>query len=208
MASRRIGAETVSVTSVNFPGHAPDRQSSDLRIMNRIRVGAVNDYRPDLRRAEGEIAPMPARRSVSNSQVTLILRSSPEPQLEIGARAFRTPAPIRFRPSTKLPGGLCLPSGRGLLVPRGRAIALLEAGAAAGVASFLEGRREVVAAAIWHTSFSAADTVRDDRGEAFAVFAERAAFGLAPTARFFTGATDLWLGSTDAPDMGSASVFM
>ena len=43
MASRRIGAGTVSFKSVNFPGHAPDRQSSDLRIMNRIRVGTVDD---------------------------------------------------------------------------------------------------------------------------------------------------------------------
>jgi hypothetical protein len=58
------------------------------------------------------------------------------------------------------------------------------------------------------TSFSVLDPARDDRGEAFAVVAARAAFGLAPTARFFTGATDLWLGSTDAPDLGSASVFM
>ena len=32
--------------SENFPGHAPDRQSSGLRIMNRIRVGTVDDYRP------------------------------------------------------------------------------------------------------------------------------------------------------------------
>jgi hypothetical protein len=44
-------------------------------------------------------------------------------------------------------------------------------------------------------SFSALDPARDDRGEAFAVVTARAAFGLAPTARFFTGATDLWLGS-------------
>jgi hypothetical protein len=58
------------------------------------------------------------------------------------------------------------------------------------------------------TSFSALDLARDDRGEAFAVVAARAAFGLAPAARFFTGSTDLWLGSADAPDLGSASVFM
>jgi hypothetical protein len=61
MAAKRIDAETVSVTSVNFSGHAPDRQSSYVRIMNRIRVGAVNDYRPDLRRAEGEIDRMPGQ---------------------------------------------------------------------------------------------------------------------------------------------------
>jgi hypothetical protein len=59
-----------------------------------------------------------------------------------------------------------------------------------------------------HTSFSALDPARDDRGEAFAVVAARAAFGLAPTARFFTGATDLWLGAANALDLGSASVFM
>jgi hypothetical protein len=48
----------------------------------------------------------------------------------------------------KLLCGFRLPSGRGLPVPRGRAIALLEAVAAAGVASFLEGQCEVIAAAI------------------------------------------------------------
>jgi hypothetical protein len=61
MAARRIGAETVSVTSVNFPGHALNRQSSGFRIVNRSRVGAVNDYRPGLRRAQGEIARMPGQ---------------------------------------------------------------------------------------------------------------------------------------------------
>jgi hypothetical protein len=43
------------------------------------------------------------------------------------------------------------------------------------------------------TSFSVVDPVRDDRGgrcRAFVVFAARAAFGLAPPACFFTGATD------------------
>jgi hypothetical protein len=45
--------------SENFPGHPPDRQSSGLRIINRIRVGTVDDYRPGLRGAEGDIARMP-----------------------------------------------------------------------------------------------------------------------------------------------------
>jgi len=44
------------------------------------------------------------------------------------------------------------------------------------------------------TSFSALDAARDDRGGrcgAFVVFAAPPAFGLAPTACFFAGATDL-----------------
>jgi hypothetical protein len=43
------------------------------------------------------------------------------------------------------------------------------------------------------TSFSVLDPARDDRGGrggTFVVFAARAAVGLAPTAFFFTGATD------------------
>ena len=46
--------------SENFPGHAPDRQSSGLRIINRIRVGTVDEW-PDVRGAEGEIARMPGQ---------------------------------------------------------------------------------------------------------------------------------------------------
>jgi hypothetical protein len=88
--------------SENFPGHVLNRQSSGFRIVNRIRVGTVDDYRPDLRGAEGEIARMPPSARLSKSRVTLILRSSPEPQLAIGARAFRrTRTPIRFRPLIK-----------------------------------------------------------------------------------------------------------
>jgi hypothetical protein len=59
MAARRIVQRQSHSKSQNFPGLAPDRQSSGLRIMNRIRVGTVDDYRPDLRGAEGEIARMP-----------------------------------------------------------------------------------------------------------------------------------------------------
>jgi len=44
--------------SENFPGHALNRQSSGFRIVNRIRVGTVDDYRPDLCGAKGEIARM------------------------------------------------------------------------------------------------------------------------------------------------------
>jgi hypothetical protein len=40
------------------------------------------------------------------------------------------------------------------------------------------------------TSFSVLDAARDDRGGAFMIFAAGAAFGLAPTACFFAGATD------------------
>jgi hypothetical protein len=47
--------------SKNFPGHALNRQSSGFRIVNRIRVGIVDDYRPDLRGAEGDIARMPGQ---------------------------------------------------------------------------------------------------------------------------------------------------
>jgi hypothetical protein len=60
----------------------------------------------------------------------------------------RNPDPIRFDLGLNLLGGLRLPSARGLLLLRSRAIALLEAGAAAGIAPLLEGRRKVVAAAI------------------------------------------------------------
>ena len=132
--------------SENFPGHAPDRQSSGLRIINRIRVGTVDEW-PDVRGAEGEIARMPGQAlgieepgdvdSSIESRTSTIDRgpslSNPGPRSDL-------------RP--KLLCGFRLPSGRGLLVPRSRAIALLEAGAAAGVASFLEGRCEVIAAAI------------------------------------------------------------
>jgi hypothetical protein len=41
------------------------------------------------------------------------------------------------------------------------------------------------------TSFSVLAAAHDDRGEAFVAFAARAAFGLAPMAGFFAGATDL-----------------
>src|ERR1700687_2088021 len=58
--------------SENFPGHALNRQSWGFRIVNRVRVGTVDDYRPDLRGAEGEIARMPGQ-ALSKSQVTLIL---------------------------------------------------------------------------------------------------------------------------------------
>jgi hypothetical protein len=53
-----------------------------------------------------------------------------------------------FRTSTKLLGSFRSPSPRGLLVPRSRAVTLLEARAAAGVAALFEGRCEVVAAAV------------------------------------------------------------
>jgi hypothetical protein len=59
------------------------------------------------------------------------------------------------------------------------------------------------------TSFSVLDPALDDRGGcsvAFVIFAALAAFGLA-RAFFFAGATDLWLGSTDAPGTDSISVF-
>jgi hypothetical protein len=56
-----------------------------------------------------------------------------------------------------------------------------------------------------HTSFSAAG---DGRGEALTVVAARAVFGLAPTAGFFAGVTDLRLESTDVLGTGSVSVFM
>ena len=48
----------------------------------------------------------------------------------------------------KLLRRLCLPRGRGFLLPRGRTIAFLEAGAAAGVAPLDERRREIIAAAV------------------------------------------------------------
>jgi hypothetical protein len=54
------------------------------------------------------------------------------------------------------------------------AIALLEAGAASGVASFLEGRRKVVVAAV-----SADQTSFASRRGVFVGFAVRAAFGVA-----------------------------
>jgi hypothetical protein len=63
------------------------------------------------------------------------------------------------------------------------------------------------------TSFSDPDVAPDDRSgrcEAFVVFVAWAAFGLAPTACFFAGATDWsvlppWL--TNAPGADLASVF-
>jgi hypothetical protein len=42
--------------SENSSGRALNRQSSDLRIMNRIRIGALDDYQLDLCGGEGEIA--------------------------------------------------------------------------------------------------------------------------------------------------------
>jgi len=55
---------------------------------------------------------------------------------------------MRFRTSAELFCGFLLSSARGLLARRGRSVALFEAGTAAAVAPFLEGRREVIAAAI------------------------------------------------------------
>jgi hypothetical protein len=56
------------------------------------------------------------------------------------------------------------------------------------------------------TSFSVLDAARDNRGEAFVVFAARAAFGLAPTG-FFAGAADLPLWLTNVAGTDSLSVF-
>jgi hypothetical protein len=61
-------------------------------------VARGHDYRPDLRGVG--TARMPGRRSASKSKVTLICRSSPEPQREIGPDLFENPGPIRFRSST------------------------------------------------------------------------------------------------------------
>jgi len=84
---------------------------------------------------------------VVSSFQTLVLRLSPEPEIEIGARAVQpAQAPISFDLRPKLLCGLCLTGG--LLALRRQTVALLEAGAAAGVASFPEGRREVIARAI------------------------------------------------------------
>jgi hypothetical protein len=54
-----------------FSGHATDRRSSELRMINRIWLGVVDDGGPDLRR--NDVARMAAGRSVSKNQVTLIL---------------------------------------------------------------------------------------------------------------------------------------
>ena len=83
--------------------------------------------------------------------VWTLVRSSREgaPNPRSGPKPFDlSSGPDLIRPSTKLLGGLRLPSVRGLLVLRNRAIALLEASAAPGITSLLEGRRKVVAAAI------------------------------------------------------------
>jgi hypothetical protein len=88
--------------SENFPGHAPDRQSSGLRIINRIRVGTVDDYRPDLRGAEGEIARMPGQALGIEEPGDVDSSIESRTSTIDGARAFRrTRTPIRFRPSTK-----------------------------------------------------------------------------------------------------------
>jgi hypothetical protein len=57
------------------------------------------------------------------------------------------------------------------------------------------------------TSFSVLDVDRDGRGESFGAFAGRAAFGAAPTAFFFAGATDLPLRVPDASGGDLGSVF-
>jgi hypothetical protein len=60
------------------------------------------------------------------------------------------------------------------------------------------------------TSFSALDAARDDCGDrcgAFVVLAAPPAFGLAPTAGFFAGATDLLLLASDTSGADLASVF-
>src|SRR5271163_4534945 len=62
--------------SENFPGHAPDRQSSGLRIMNRIGVGTVDDIDKPCRGAEGEKDRIAAAALKDRSETIISDRSS------------------------------------------------------------------------------------------------------------------------------------
>lgn len=99
--------------------------------------------------------------------------------------------PVRFRLLTKRLGGFRLPTGGCFIFRRDRDLALLEAGAAPGIAALQKGRCQSSLPQYRQASFSVLDVERDDRGELVRAFAERAAFEVAPTAFYLVDATDL-----------------